>query len=105
MGYIRGMADARQERGMMLANDRRIKRVAGDVWSGPSATGSGSYVVDVSAGVCSCPDHETRRTRCKHIHAVATVVARETVLETVTKADGSTAVRETTREVRVTYAQ
>jgi transposase len=97
--------DARRERGLALANDRRIKRIAGNAWSVPSASGNGSYVVDAAAGACSCPDHETRRTRCKHLHAVATVIARETVTETVTKADGTKAVRETTREVRLTYAQ
>jgi hypothetical protein len=78
--------DARRERGLALANDRRIKRIAGNAWSVPSASGNGSYVVDAAAGACSCPDHETRRTRCKHLHAVATVIARETVTETVTKA-------------------
>jgi hypothetical protein len=95
--------DARHERGLAVANDQRIKRIAGNAWSVPSASGNGSYIVDVAAGACSCPDHETRRTRCKYLHAVATVIARET--ETVTNVDGTKAVRETTREVRLTYSQ
>jgi transposase len=99
------LIDSREARGLALSNDRRIKRIVGNAWSVPSASGTGAYVVDVAAGACSCPDHETRRTRCKHLHAALTVLARETTRETTTNADGSTAVREVTREVRVTYSQ
>jgi transposase len=45
---------------------------------------------------CSCPDHEARRLKCKHIHAVEFSIRRET------GPDGTTTV---TKTVRVTYAQ
>jgi hypothetical protein len=96
--------DARQERGRLLANDKRIKSL-GSKWLVPSQTAPASaYVVDVETGKCTCPDHETRAVRCKHLYAVE-FVQRETVVETVKSEDGATAVRETTREVRLTYSQ
>jgi transposase len=98
------MVDARQERGRLLANDKRIKSL-GNKWLVPSQTASAAaYVVDSEAGKCTCPDHETRAVKCKHLFAVE-FVQRETVVETVTRSDGETAVRETTREVRLTYRQ
>jgi len=33
--------------------------------------GGATYVVDLDAGRCSCPDHEIRGTRCKHMRRVA----------------------------------
>lgn len=63
--------DARQEKGRLLANDKRIKLVAGDTWLVPSQSqNSGGYTVDVAEGTCSCPDYELRRTKCKHQWAV-----------------------------------
>jgi hypothetical protein len=35
------------------------------------ATDSGSYLVDVGAGRCTCPDHQFRGARCKHLRRVA----------------------------------
>ncbi len=96
--------DARQERGLALSQNKGIKQVRDGLWTVPSATGHGSYAVDAKAGVCTCPDHETRGVRCKHLFAVEFVM-KATVIETVTKADGSEAVRETTTEVRVRYTQ
>jgi hypothetical protein len=34
-------------------------------------TDSGSYLVDVGAGRCTCPDHRFRDARCKHLRRVA----------------------------------
>lgn len=34
-------------------------------------TESGSYLVDVGAGRCTCPDHTYRNARCKHLRRVA----------------------------------
>ncbi len=34
-------------------------------------TDSGSYLVDVGAGRCACPDHQFRGARCKHLRRVA----------------------------------
>jgi transposase len=98
------MTTCRQERGAALAKNARIKQVRDGLWTVPSATGTGSYAVDATAGSCTCPDHELRAVRCKHLIAVE-VVMRESVVETVTKADGSESVRETVREVRVKYTQ
>ena len=96
--------NARQGRGTALSQSKGIKQVRDGLWTVPSATGHGSYAVDAKAGTCTCPDHETRAVRCKHLFAVE-VVMKETVVETVTKAGGSESVRETTREVRVRYTQ
>jgi hypothetical protein len=56
-----------------IAATVRLRRKRG-VWMVPSQADSGkSYMVDLKgdAPTCSCPDHETRRMKCKHIHAVA----------------------------------
>lgn len=37
-------------------------------------TDGGSYVVDVAAGRCACPDHSIRGTRCKHLRRVAMAI-------------------------------
>ncbi len=90
--------DARAERGLEIAATVQLRR-RGSVWVVPSQTGKGmSYTVDLNgdAPSCSCPDHETRRVKCKHIYAVEFSVKRET------RPDGTTTVTET---VRVTYAQ
>lgn len=66
--------DARQEKGRLLARDRRIKLVSGATWSVPSQTAnSGAYMVNVMAATCSCPDFEIRRRKCKHLWVVELV--------------------------------
>ena len=47
-------------------------------------------------GRCTCPDHEVRQVRCKHLFAVEYTIKRETL------PDGSETV---TQAVRVTYRQ
>lgn len=98
--------NARQERGLALAKNKGIKIIRDGLWTVPSATGAGSYAVDAKAGSCTCPDHEVRGVRCKHLFAVE-IVMKETVVETVTTKSGATVTTETTREVKVrkTYAQ
>lgn len=92
--------DARQERGRELARDRRIKRVEGETWFVPSQTkNGGGYVVNMSARTCSCPDHETRMVKCKHMFAVEFTQTVEV------EQDGSTTVTETVKVTRKTYAQ
>lgn len=92
--------DARQERGRLLARDRRIKALAGETWTVPSQSeGTGSYVVNVLAGTCSCPDYEVRRAKCKHMWAVEFVRTVETA------PDGSQMVTESVKVTRKTYAQ
>lgn len=90
---------ARQQRGLALAKDKRIKPIAGATWLVPSAAGSGGYVVNTLAGTCTCPDHETRRTKCKHQWAVELSRTVETA------PDGSTVVTETVKVTRKTYKQ
>jgi hypothetical protein len=34
-------------------------------------TEGGTYVVDLEAGTCTCPDHAIRHARCKHLRRVA----------------------------------
>lgn len=88
--------DPRQQRGLVLANGSRIKRLTDSTWLVPSATSSGGYVVDTSTRTCSCPDFELRSVRCKHQWAVS--YARHEV----TAPDGSKVITET---MRVTYRQ
>src|SRR5665213_3971896 len=98
------MVDERQERGLALAKNTGIKALYAGAWIVPSATGAGSYVVNVEAATCSCPDHETRAVKCKHQWAVEFVMS-ETVSETVVETNGDTTTTETTRQVRVKYTQ
>ena len=90
--------DPRQERGIALAKakGKHIRHVAGTKYLVPSAAGTAGYVVDAEAGQCSCPDHETRGVRCKHLWAV-TYFRQEVALP-----DGTHIV---TQAVRLTYAQ
>jgi transposase len=90
--------DGRAQKGMEIAATVKLKQNGG-VWIVPSQSGKGtSYKVDVKGDSpsCSCPDHETRRVKCKHIYAVEFSVKRETL------PDGTTT---ETKTVRVTYTQ
>lgn len=90
--------EAREQRGLEIAATVRLRRKGG-VWTVPSQAGKGiTYTVDLKGETptCSCPDHETRRVKCKHIHAVEFSVRRET------RPDGTTTV---TKTMRVTYTQ
>jgi transposase len=92
--------DERQERGRLLANDRRIKLVSGATWSVPSQTqNSGAYMVNVMAATCSCPDYELRRRKCKHLWAVEMAKTVETAQ------DGTQIVTESVKVTRKTYTQ
>lgn len=109
--------DAREQRGKEMAQAVKITPNGGG-YIVPSASGSGQYRVQLDAEqpTCSCPDHEKRGKKCKHIFAVefslraevtveqtpdATI--RETTLtETQTVSDGETTV---TRTRRKTYRQ
>lgn len=91
--------NTREDRGLTIAATNRLRR-KGDLWIVPSQSGNGSYVVDPQDGTCSCPDYETRGTRCKHVFAVVYTTQRETA------PDGTTTVTETVTTVkRATYKQ
>lgn len=92
--------DARQEKGRALSRDKRIKRVEGSLWFVPSQSkNDGGYLVNALAATCSCPDHETRRVRCKHLLAVEFVQTVEVA------PDGSATVTESVAVTRKTYPQ
>jgi hypothetical protein len=94
------MVDARQERGKELARDKRIKKVEGALWFVPSqSNNAGGYLVNMLAASCTCPDHELRGRRCKHVIAVELTQTVETA------ADGQRVVTESVKITRQTYAQ
>ena len=89
--------DAREQRGLTIAATIKLRR-KGSIWQVPSQVGHGIYMVDLKGKMptCSCPDHETRRLKCKHIHAVEYTVKREI------RPNGTSKV---TESVRITYSQ
>ena len=61
----------REQRGLEIAAKVKLRR-KGPVWMVPSQAGKGDiYAVNLNgdAPTCSCPDHETRLVKCKHIFA------------------------------------
>jgi len=50
--------DTREGRGLALYRERgdEIKHVRGSIWSVPSCTRPGVYLVDLRAGICTCGD-------------------------------------------------
>jgi transposase len=91
----------REQRGLAIAALCRIDKKDG-LWTVPSQSGNGKYTV--SHGPlgchCTCPDHETRGVKCKHIYAVEFTIEREV------HGDGSeTLTRSMTITEKVTYKQ
>jgi transposase len=89
----------RESRGQQIATTCTLTK-KGKVWLVPSQLGHGRYTVSPDAEMphCTCPDHETRGLKCKHIFAVefaikriehrngrTTVTQTVTVTETITK--------------------
>jgi transposase len=68
----------RKERGLVIATAGNLTKKGG-VWLVPSQSGKGQYAVcpDTTAPHCTCPDHETRGVKCKHIFAVEFAISRE----------------------------
>jgi len=68
--------DTRGARGLALYRERgdEIKHVRGSVWSVPSCTRSGVYLVDLRAGICTCGDMPPAGEVCKH--ETAATIAR-----------------------------
>src|SRR5947207_2200538 len=95
--------DIREQRGLELAATRKIRRKGG-MWVVPSQTGDGTlYQVKIAeVATCTCPDHETRGIKCKHIYAATFVMKREE------NCDGTVTVTESmtfTETKRATYPQ
>jgi hypothetical protein len=68
--------DTRGGRGLSLPPERgdEIKHVRGSVWSVPSCTRSGVYLVDLADGICTCADMPPAGEVCKH--ETAATIAR-----------------------------
>lgn len=93
--------DAREQRGLEIAAKSKIQR-KGDVWLVPSQSQDGEKYTVIPGLKCSCPDHETRLVKCKHLWAVDYVMERETTQDgTVTE----TEMVKVTKVTRKTYAQ
>ena len=101
---IHAGVEERKQRGLTIAALARIDK-EGDCYIVPSVTNPRPTKYKVTMGglfpKCTCPDHETRGCKCKHIYAVEYVLQREQ------HPDGSTTIREsvTITSERKTYPQ
>ena len=95
--------DEREQKGLEIAARTRLK-CEGNRWLVPSqgrdkASSGKYYTVKPDLESCSCPDHETRNIKCKHIYAVEFTIKREYT------DDGETQTYTETVTVKKTYAQ
>ena len=76
----------REQRGVVIAALCKLTQTDGR-WVVPSQTGGDKrYVVDATAGTCTCPDHAETGFKCKHVYAVEFTMKRETMADgTVTE--------------------
>jgi transposase len=94
----------REQRGLRIAATCKLTKKGG-IWLVPSQSGHGRYTVspDLEAPHCTCPDHETRGLKCKHIFAVEFAINREQ------NSDGSTTITKTVTVIETvkkpTYSQ
>lgn len=98
--------DSREQRGLEIAARFHVSQKDGK-WVVPSQTGHGKYTVNLNEQFCSCPDHETRGVKCKHIFAVEFTIKRERGIIHTTDGDVTTTTLTETVKVtqRVTYPQ
>ena len=89
--------EIRKQRGYEIAKTSRIVKTEKG-WKVPSQSGGGFYMVKSNGfgAECDCPDHETRRCKCKHIWAVELIVTKEVDNE------GNITI---TKTIRKTYSQ
>ncbi|MBI2859817.1 MAG: transposase [Chloroflexi bacterium] len=88
--------DARALRGLEIAAKCKVVHKDG-AWVVPSQTDNGTkYTVKPETQQCTCPDHETRNTKCKHLWAVEYVLQRDF------GADGTVTETETLQVTKVT---
>jgi hypothetical protein len=73
--------DTREGRGLALYRERReeIKHVRGSVWSVPSCTRAGVYLVELADGICTCGDMPPAGEVCKHTTAATIARAKSGV--------------------------
>jgi transposase len=89
----------RELKGLQIAAVSKVTQKDG-VWYVPSQTKDGTrYQVKPDEGYCSCPDHEVRQVKCKHVWAVEYTLQRET------EPNGTVTETETLKVKRVTYSQ
>ncbi len=91
------MTNEREQRGLAIAATCKLTKRS-DFWLVPSQSTRDQYIVRrpcTDNPHCTCPDHETRGIKCKHVFAVEITIRREQ------HTDGSV----TTTVVRKTYAQ
>jgi hypothetical protein len=71
----------REEPGLELYRERgdQIRHVRGSLWSVPSCTRAGVYLVDLAGGVCTCPDIPPAGEVCKHTTAAIIAHAKSGV--------------------------
>ena len=71
--------ERRKERGLLIAQTSRIIKTNDWEWQVPSQSGNGFYIVKCGGfgASCTCPDHEERECKCKHIWAVEMVVTHQ----------------------------
>lgn len=70
---IEPLKTTREERGKQIAESfGNIRRIDDKHYEVKSQSKDGFYSVGLTeiGWICSCPDHQTRRVKCKHIHAV-----------------------------------
>jgi transposase len=98
--------DARQQRGLEIANKARLVEKNG-LWLVPSENSNQQYTVDPNPEKphCTCRDHEFRRARCKHLYAVQFTLEEIERTKTTVIEDGKTTVTETVKVKRKTYRQ
>lgn len=70
-------SNLREQRGRELAERLRIVQNPSGLWSVPSDSQQGKYVVNESKPSCSCKDFELTGEPCKHVYAVRFVIARD----------------------------
>jgi len=105
---INAGTEERKQRGIQIAALARIDKT-GNVYHVPSVTSPNrttyKVTMDGAAPTCTCPDHEIRRCRCKHIWAVSFFIQRETSV--VVESDGTATITDkvTITKTRKTYAQ
>lgn len=58
----------RKQRGYDISQRYQIKQ-DGKTWLVPSSSKGGKYKVNLTDQTCTCPDHETRKAKCKHLYA------------------------------------
>jgi hypothetical protein len=93
--------DAREQLGLAIAAKCKTTRKDG-AWLVPSQSQDGEKYTVIPGTKCSCPDHEVRQLKCKHLWAVEYVLARETAQDgTVTE----TEIVKVPRVTRKTYPQ